>query len=607
MKKITVVFGVICCCLPLRPRVDAFSLAVPHHLTISHPLSSVRKPCNLLPLYAASDEKSSDFALVASISGYVAPEESEDLLQALRGVGYQTAILEGDEFEIDDDLLIYRYSYSKATGMLKLVSSPSASEDERCRSLDPPRWVPVVMGEENVLVANGWSFLDPDESEPNSSFDVDAANEEGLYIPKWGEEHHASDEGSDGSLGVLSPLGYSLVRMSSEQVIVKAQSLDSLSKSVLLKGATDPPNRKVTHNEYDFSGSSSQDDVEPGLFACAIGGLPIFISQDLSPTTASSGWLSFSRPISDDHVLLMTPEVDATDQRVEVLCAKSGCHLGHYFGKGEGFCINASSLNFIPKTQGGGDSRKGDGLVSYPESWRSLDIQEGTIASAKYLGSILRNGMKTETVVLGAGCFWHVEFALRRLPGVVSTEVGYAGGRTTSPSYEDVCKNDTGHAEAVRITIDPSTMNLRILLDCFLAMHDPTKVRAHGKHEAGTGQYRSCVFVTDEELKSTAMEALEECQTQLEKPLSTVVRNMDDDEGLSNNIEDWFWIAEERHQRHDERKLQSSNINTLTVSISDWLREYARRSQSVSGSSQTIQTFEVSNGEDDDGMARMMI
>ena len=190
-----------------------------------------------------------------------------------------------------------------------------------------------------------------------------------------------------------------------------------------------------------------------------------------------------------------------------------------------------------------------------------------------------------------------MEFALRRLPGVIDTKVGYAGGTLTYPSYEDVCKKDTGHAEVVKVTFDSSVLNLRKLIDCFLAMHDPTIVRAHGERAVKTGQYRSCVFISDKEMEKIANDALTECRKQLAKILSTEVKPLP--------MEASFWLAEERHQLHDERVKKKVGNELITLNEIDWLFEYGRRSSSIWGSSETA-PVEFDDSEDD-GMARMMI
>jgi methionine-S-sulfoxide reductase len=173
-----------------------------------------------------------------------------------------------------------------------------------------------------------------------------------------------------------------------------------------------------------------------------------------------------------------------------------------------------------------------------------------------------------------------VEFALCRLPGVISTQTGYAGGTTKSPTYESVCSTETGHAEVVRVIFDPFCLKPKILVDCFLALHDPTKVRAMGNHAEGTGQYRSCIFVTTPEIEITAREALSDCQRQLDKELSTQVGRMD------ANVDNWFWKAEERHHRHDEKGGDNPTLSTLTTT--EWLDLYGKRKEAIWGSAQTV-------------------
>jgi len=519
----------------------------------------------------------------AYIDGYIPEEDKAMLVDALQAAGF-TAV----QTTSKDPSSSHRYTFSKATGMLRLLEEP---RDSQYRIESPPKWVPLVRGEENVLVANGWSFLDPDENEPLSAFDVDAANLEGQYRPKWGNTSEEIHHGSlYETLGPLSSLGFSLRHLSASQIEKVASVQSELTRSVLLEGATDPPQRKITSNEHDFSGSASQSDIERGVFCCAIGGLPLFSSLDLSPATASSGWLSFSRPVSDDHIILVQPELNSLDQRVEVLCAKTRCHLGHYFGKGNGYCINASALNFVSSTERQSndvDPQQSQVDMPLPVSWRALEAHANDSPPLQLLQDICVNTVSeiAETLVFGAGCFWHVEFAFRRLPGVVSTEAGYAGGTTTSPTYEDVCEMETEHAEVVRVTFDPSVLNPRMLVDCFLALHDPTKVRAMGKHARGTGQYRSCIFVTNAELEHVAREALDECQRQLDKDLSTEIRTMSDD------LYSWFWAAEGRHQRHDEKRLGKDTGDLGTLAMNDWLRLYGKRKPSVWGSSETISTL----------------
>jgi peptide-methionine (S)-S-oxide reductase len=505
----------------------------------------------------------------AFLVGIVNEDEAANFRSVLENAGFGTVVSEFEDATSIAETNFYRYKFSKATGMLQLIGSPPNSS-QHPSSHNVPSWVPIVRDMEHVLVENGWSLFDPDENEPLSSFDIDAANRESLYKPKWG--HTLSVEKEDFIL--LSSLGYDVTRMTSEQVLALAAHLHGdIARETLLNGGTDPQNLKRTHNGVDFRGAAGQTDLDHGIFFCAIGGLPLFSTLDLSPTTASSGWLSFSRPLSDDHVVLISPHPDSDDRRIEVVCAKSRCHLGHYFGRGEGYCINASTLDFVKETEK---------APVYPTSWRAL---EGPLssASAKQLHYTLLSTARTEKVAFGAGCFWHVEAALRRLPGIVETTAGFAGGTTSNPTYEDVCHQSTDHAEVVLVEFDPNVMNIRTLVDSFFVIHNPTTVRAHGKHAAGSGQYRSCIFLANPDHKSLAREALNDCQSQLQKELSTELR------AYGSDLTQWFWRAEDKHQRYQEQRNEGKLLSTL--STTQWLEEYGKRSLSIIGSAETNQLF----------------
>ncbi|KYF60048.1 methionine sulfoxide reductase A [Sorangium cellulosum] len=110
-----------------------------------------------------------------------------------------------------------------------------------------------------------------------------------------------------------------------------------------------------------------------------------------------------------------------------------------------------------------------------------------------------------ETAILAGGCFWGMEELLRKIPGVLETEVGYTGGRTKDPTYRDVKTGDTGHAESVRIVFDPAKVSYAELLEkWFFRMHDPTTRNRQG-NDVGT-QYRSAIFVTTPEQRRVAEE-----------------------------------------------------------------------------------------------------
>ena len=109
-----------------------------------------------------------------------------------------------------------------------------------------------------------------------------------------------------------------------------------------------------------------------------------------------------------------------------------------------------------------------------------------------------------ETAILAAGCFWGVEEILSQVPGVIDTEVGYAGGSLADPTYQDVTRGDTGHAEAIKVVFDPSVLSYEELLDYFFRLHDPTSKDRQG-NDVGS-QYRSAIFYNDDAQKQTAIE-----------------------------------------------------------------------------------------------------
>ena len=112
---------------------------------------------------------------------------------------------------------------------------------------------------------------------------------------------------------------------------------------------------------------------------------------------------------------------------------------------------------------------------------------------------------------MAGGCFWGVQELINDLEGVVTSEVGYTGGHLENPTYEDICRGDTGHAEAIKIEFDPKLLSFDKLLDFFFTMHDPTTVNQQG-NDRGT-QYRSAIFYTNEAQNSAAQKAIQRAQT----------------------------------------------------------------------------------------------
>ncbi|WDI30434.1 peptide-methionine (S)-S-oxide reductase MsrA [Hyphococcus flavus] len=148
----------------------------------------------------------------------------------------------------------------------------------------------------------------------------------------------------------------------------------------------------------------------------------------------------------------------------------------------------------------------------------------------------------TEIAVFAAGCFWGVEQTFRDTKGVTETEVGYTGGHKESPTYEQVCRKSTGHAEAVRVTYDPGTISYDELLDVFWNCHNPTQVNRQGP-DIGD-QYRTAVFTLNDQQQKAAVASRENLSAsgQFDKPIATVI------EPLGT-----WWKAEEYHQQYFEK------------------------------------------------------
>jgi methionine-S-sulfoxide reductase len=146
----------------------------------------------------------------------------------------------------------------------------------------------------------------------------------------------------------------------------------------------------------------------------------------------------------------------------------------------------------------------------------------------------------TETATLAGGCFWGVEELVRKLPGVVDTTVGYAGGTLDKPRYEDVKTGRTGHAESLQIEFDPSKISYDEILDFFFRLHDPTTANRQG-NDMGT-QYRSAIFYHDDAQRAAAERAIERARSKWPRPIVTEVVPFTN-----------FYPAEDYHQDYLQR------------------------------------------------------
>ena len=247
---------------------------------------------------------------------------------------------------------------------------------------------------------------------------------------------------------------------------------------------------------------------EDGTYVCKRCGLPLFHSD--TKFESGSGWPSFDDEI-DGTVLR---RIDADGQRIEIVCARCGAHLGHVF-LGEGFtqkntrnCVNSLSLDFVDEK------------------------------------------VQLERAIFASGCFWGTEYYLTRAEGVLSTTVGYTGGHVARPTYQQVSTSMTGHAESVEVLYDPSITTYEALARLFFETHDPTQVGRQGP-DVGP-QYRSAIFYLDDQQKEIAIELVAELEQRGYDVATQIVPA------------GTFWPAEDYHQEYYEKKNDTPYCHVYT-------------------------------------------
>jgi peptide methionine sulfoxide reductase msrA/msrB len=262
--------------------------------------------------------------------------------------------------------------------------------------------------------------------------------------------------------------------------------LSPLQYHVTQQCGTEPP----FQNEY-------WNNHAQGIYVDIVSGEPLFSSTD--KFDSGTGWPSFTKPIKDTSV---TEKKDTSHgmQRVEVRSQQGDSHLGHVFPDGPGpnglrYCINSASLRFIP-VEKMRDEGYGDYLALFPAFKESAG------------GKVDLSSTHEEVAILAGGCFWGVQELIRKLPGVISSEVGYTGGSLLNPTYEVMTTGKTGHAEAIRVVFDPAKIRYADLLRYFFRLHDPTTPNRQG-NDIGT-QYRSAIFVANSEQEKIAREVKSE-------------------------------------------------------------------------------------------------
>jgi len=249
--------------------------------------------------------------------------------------------------------------------------------------------------------------------------------------------------------------------------------------------------------EKPFTGKFN-DFYKEGVYVCKRCGAELYRSND--KFNSHCGWPSF-----DDEITgAVTRKPDADGRRTEILCSNCGAHLGHVF-QGEGYtpkntrhCVNSLSLDFLPAQK------------------------------------------QMETAIFAGGCFWGTEYHFQKQKGVISTQVGYIGGEKDNPTYEEVCENNTGYAEAVKIVFDPQEISYEELTKLFFEIHDPTQVDRQGP-DVGK-QYRSEIFYTNDEQKKIA------------EKLTKILENKGYDIATEITKADKFWDAEDYHQDYYRKK-----------------------------------------------------
>ncbi|MDR0371247.1 MAG: bifunctional methionine sulfoxide reductase B/A protein [Prevotellaceae bacterium] len=274
----------------------------------------------------------------------------------------------------------------------------------------------------------------------------------------------------------------------SQSSSMKYNKLTPEEEAVIVRKGTERP----------FTGKYS-DNNEKGTYICKRCDSPLFRSSD--KFESNCGWPSFDDEIAGAIVRLP----DSDGRRTEIVCSTCGAHLGHVF-LNEGFtvkntrhCVNSISMKFIKERD-----------------------------------------MKLETAYFASGCFWGTEYHFLRAKGVVDTCVGFMGGKTEHPTYQEVCRGHTGHAETTEVLFDPSETTYEELLKLFFETHDFTQVGGQGP-DIGD-QYRSVVFHTSDAQKQMAEKYV--------KILMSKVGRVSTDVLPAST----FWPAEDYHQEYYHKK-----------------------------------------------------
>ncbi len=291
----------------------------------------------------------------------------------------------------------------------------------------------------------------------------------------------------DPHTGALSQPEATWQHLTDDDLLARKQQLNVDQRSVTQLQGTEPAFHNAFWNNH-----------EPGIYVDVVSGEPLFSSND--KFDSGTGWPSFTHPLDPARVVSKT---DASHgmERIEVRSTRADSHLGHLFNDGPApaglrYCINSASLRFVPAA-GLAAAGYGEYAALFPGVTQVGAPPDQAVAfppEAERAANQNRTGVAAnlQVAVLAGGCFWGMQEVIRKIDGVVSTDVGYSGGGGDTASYGDVSKGTSGHAESIRVVFDPSKLPYDTLLTWFFRSHDPTTPNQQG-HDQGP-QYRSAIF-----------------------------------------------------------------------------------------------------------------